>query len=275
MKIADRLTLVASRLRVRWGIEVVEVPGWQDRGAGDHVAMRALVRHHTASPRGSGNTASLRVVTHGRKDLRNSLSMWYQPREGRVAYLIAAGVSWHAGRGGWPADDPITGNDVAAGDEIENDGRGEPFTADQMYVARAIETEMGREFGWTAGRTGCEHSEHAPGRKVDRFGIDGEAERRHVAALMTSRRHYVQPILYARRGTPDLAAAAWAAQATAGGRGSVSCDLAAVKAAAKAGAAVIAIGGPADRDLADVPHRTASGRDAVRTMEALVDMLLE
>lgn len=173
------------------GLDVRDVPGWETRGSGPMGVVRGLVRHHTGSPPGSSSHASLRVVTHGREGLRNSLSAFYQPREsaGPQLWVVAARTSWHAGRGGWVGDEPgpfrpATSNRTDFGVEVENDGRSEPFGPAQMHVTRRLEFRLAQVFGWQAGLTGCEHGEHAPGRKVDRHGMDGRRERLIVADLM-------------------------------------------------------------------------------------------
>lgn len=84
-------------------------------------------------------------------------------------------------------------------------------------------------------------------------------------------RTFVEPICYARRGTPDRSCADWATDAA--NRGSSTSNVQQARAAAQAGADVIAVGGPADDDLAGVPHRTAEGGDALATGIKLAKLL--
>lgn len=182
MSIPTRVGHVAYQLLTR-GVTVVEVPGWEDRGAGPMDDIRGMVMHHTASPRDAGNAASLRVVTFGRADLRNSLCMWHVARDGTV-HLVAAGVSWHAGRSRWLHDRAL--NRIYAGVEAEHDGAGEPWTPASIAAQEAIDVEMAREFGFEPDETVAEHREVAVpyGRKTDRAGVSGPAWRARVAAAL-------------------------------------------------------------------------------------------
>lgn len=174
---AEQLLRVVVRLSAR-GHTVVEVPGWQTRGSGP-MTTRGRVEHHTVGPP-SGDTPSLRVVTFGRPGLRNSLSRWYVSRSG-VIYLVALRVSWHAGVG-------VAGtNATLSGTEAENTGVGEPWAPASLAAQAAISEEEAREFGFPAAAV-VEHREHAPGRKIDRTGIDGPAWRARIAAGLASMR---------------------------------------------------------------------------------------
>jgi hypothetical protein len=116
-------------------------------------------------------------VTYGREGLRNALCNWYTARNGDL-YLVCAGVAWHAGRG-------VKGtNTTLIGNEAENDGRGEPFVPRSLDAQAALNAECCREFGFGPDRC-WEHKEHAPSRKVDRYGIYGPAWRRRVAHILT------------------------------------------------------------------------------------------
>lgn len=167
---------------VRHGVTVEEVPGWERRGKGS-LSPKLLVRHHTAGSRRGGPRASFDIVVNGRAGLRNALSNFYQPRgPGRTVFLVAARTAWHAGHGGWGG---ISGNRNVAGVEVEHDGTSaEAWDPDVIETTRLLEVALARAYGWTPGRTGCEHREWAPTRKVDRIGIDGHAEREAVAALL-------------------------------------------------------------------------------------------
>lgn len=184
----DRARVVAGfrrirdRLRAR-GFTVVEVPGWETRGRSG-LRGAAMVKHHTAGARSGGKTASLRVVTFGRAGLNNILCNWYRSRGPRpVAYIVGAGLAWHAGAGRYPG---VEGN-KDFGLEEENDGTGEPWTAEELALSQAIDEEFCREFGYPPSRI-VEHSEWASDRKVDRRGpglVRGAAWRARVTAALS------------------------------------------------------------------------------------------
>jgi hypothetical protein len=87
------LTNLATIAR-RAGLTVVEQGGWQSRGHGGMIDVRAVICHHTAG--GSGNAASLTVVQNGRSDLSGPLSHFLLAKDGTV-YVVAAGLCYHAG----------------------------------------------------------------------------------------------------------------------------------------------------------------------------------
>jgi len=77
------------------GLRVVEVAGWRTRGHGQMTSVESIICHHTAGP-ATGDYPSLRVVRDGRTGLAGPLSQLGLGRSGTV-YVIAAGVSYHAG----------------------------------------------------------------------------------------------------------------------------------------------------------------------------------
>ncbi len=173
---------VALRLRRDWDVDVREMPDWRERGKPPfRRKLRGFVRHHTASARTGGRYAALKIVTNGRPGLVNALCHWYSPRgPGAELWLIAAGVAWHAGEGGWEG---IEGNTPVVGLEAENDGRGEAWHADQLYAAMALDRVLADVFEWPV-KNGSDHKEWAPSRKIDRAGIDGDAWRSQVATVL-------------------------------------------------------------------------------------------
>ena len=100
------------------GLPVVEVDGWRTRGHGHMIAVNSLICHHTATSKAAaGNYPSLAIVRDGRSDLPGPLSQLGLGRDGTV-YVIAAGVSYHAGATFFPRQD----NWHAIGIEAEHDG---------------------------------------------------------------------------------------------------------------------------------------------------------
>jgi hypothetical protein len=161
----DGLTRVAAQLEQTWGIDVVRVPGWEDRGRGD-LTVDGWVNHHTGP--GSWSTL-LRILTHGRPDLPNSLCTFaVRLDDGQVA-LVAAGLSWHAGAGSWLG---LAGNGTVGGTEAQHPGDDTPWTDASLRSQLAINVETIREFGHHPAHV-CEHAEWAPDRKIDRAQIAG------------------------------------------------------------------------------------------------------
>lgn len=116
----------------RWGLTVEEKDGWRDRGRPYAFSPRAVVCHHTASNKDSGNFASESIVTYGRSDLPGPLCQFLLGRDGTVK-IIAKGYANHAGEGGPRAGIPANlGNTYAYGIEAENNGIGEPWGKAQL-----------------------------------------------------------------------------------------------------------------------------------------------
>src|SRR5690606_33190726 len=78
------------------GVKYKKVSGWSSRGHGTMGSIQSVIVHHTAGPK-SGNSPSLNVVAYGRPGLSGPLAQLFLARDGTV-YLVAAGISYHAGR---------------------------------------------------------------------------------------------------------------------------------------------------------------------------------
>lgn len=183
-KTRGRLLWLADVLRAA-GLRVVELDGWQTRGAAGITPLGQLF-HHTASRRGA-NAPSLRVVTVGRSDLRGPLCNLLVARDGTI-YVVAAGRANHAGYGDWPwtpGEQVEGGNDDSIGWECENDGVGEPWPDAQLDAIERGMAAICRHLGHRADRVRA-HREFArpKGRKIDPTGIDMDAWRRRVDALI-------------------------------------------------------------------------------------------
>lgn len=151
---------LADRIRAR-GVKVIEIAGWQTRGSASF-DPRGSVNHHTAGP-ASGVAPSLAICTYGRSDLSGPLCNVLQGRDD-VAYVIAAGRANHAGKGGWKG---LTGNSSVYGLEVEHTGYGAVSrrrheVSIQIHAAFAEGPTMPGDAGLV-----CQHSEWAPGRKID------------------------------------------------------------------------------------------------------------
>ena len=112
---------LARRLHV-WldpiGVMVREINGWQQRGRTYAIFdPYGSVNHHTAGPQGSV-APSLGICINGRSDLPGPLCNVHQQRDD-VVNVVAAGVSNHAGPGGWQG---LRGNQSVFGLEVEHCG---------------------------------------------------------------------------------------------------------------------------------------------------------
>jgi hypothetical protein len=98
------------------GVDLVEYPGWRNRGHGDVKDIRGVMVHHTGS-----DTASAASIARGRPDLAGPLSQLHFARDGTVT-VVAVGVAWHAGVGMYPWVPTNMGNWHLIGIECANTG---------------------------------------------------------------------------------------------------------------------------------------------------------
>lgn len=151
------------------GLQISEVPGWQNRGHGDEGSVKGIICHHTCGPL-HGEMLDLNVIVDGRPDLGGPLAQLALGRTG-IFHIVAAGKCWHAGRGAWQG---ITdGNSHFIGIEAENTGetkgpKADPWPDVQMNAYKrgcaAILKHIGAPVGMCIG-----HKEWAlpKGRKDD------------------------------------------------------------------------------------------------------------
>lgn len=171
---------IADKIR-SYGVQVVEVAGWQTRGSSTF-DPKGVIAHHTASRRGSGDASSLRICTHGRSDLPGPLCQVLLSRSG-VAYIIASGRANHAGTGGAMG---LAGNSSVFGIEAENDGVGEPWSVQQIEAYYRVTAALLEGIGKT-GSNVVGHREWAPRRKIDPTGIDMNKFRWEVDARLKNK----------------------------------------------------------------------------------------
>lgn len=161
---------IANALRT-WGLNVVEVDGWRERGVSSLSPQGVVVHHTGAGGDLSRNTPSLRTVIEGRKGekpLPGPLCNVLQARNADC-YVIASGVSNNAGTGGWQPGGPgtprISGNSTVFGLEIENNGTGEPYTP-ELYDGAVRATAALLQLAGRGAEWACGHKEWTP-RKID------------------------------------------------------------------------------------------------------------
>ncbi|GAY12026.1 N-acetylmuramoyl-L-alanine amidase [Pseudonocardia sp. N23] len=171
------------------GYPVAEVSGWRNRGHGGMTAVEGVVCHHTAGPR-TGEYPSLQVVRDGHAGLPGPLAHLGLGRSGTV-YVIAAGLSYHAGDSGWAGLSSL--NYRFIGIEAESTGAGSgDWTPEQVDCYPRLVAALLYFMRRNASRV-CAHRECAipKGRKIDPTGIDMTAFRGRVAALLADPLHRI------------------------------------------------------------------------------------
>lgn len=176
-----------ARVAKKTGYPVVEVKGWKTRGQGQMGAIKTIVAHHTAGPK-SGNAPSLNVVTHGRAGLRGALSHYVLGRDGTI-YVVAAGLTWHAGT----VRNAAYGNKHAIGIEAENTGLGEKWSNAQLDSYVKLCRALVNEFKLSVNDVRAHKEICSPvGRKPDpNFSANGLSMNDFRAAV--KRGHYIAP----------------------------------------------------------------------------------
>lgn len=205
------LTDLADVLRAA-GLTVVEVDGWQTRArsSGGYANGRPthVMVHHTASPRKTDGQSDVNYIVSGSpvKPVANI----YTDRKG-VVWVCAAGATNTNGQGGpldgVPADQM---NVYAIGNEIANDGVGEPYPAEQQQSVLKSTAALCKAYGIRVDHVRA-HFEWAPGRKIDPSGPsmwaasgkwDMDEFREDVAATMSPP---IQPPPPLPQGDDDMA----------------------------------------------------------------------
>ena len=145
------------------GVKYKKVSGWASRGHGSMGSIKTIVAHHTAGPL-RGNSPSLNVVAYGRPGLSGPLSQLFLARDGTV-YLVAAGVSYHAGR----VRSNSYSNSHSIGIEAENTGlSNDPWPAHQIDAYAKLCKALCKEFGLSTSRVLGHREVCSPvGRKSD------------------------------------------------------------------------------------------------------------
>lgn len=178
---AYKLAWMADVLR-KAGCKVIEKPGWQTRGHGDMKGVRGILCHHTAEAIDNNTDPVSDLLVRGRPDLPGPLSQLGLGQDGSY-YLIAAGKSYHAGKGEWkPMGLSDNGNSWLIGIEAENNGLQETWPDVQMDAyargCAAMCTYLKLPVAAVIG-----HKEYAPRRKTDP-SFDMVAFRKRVEGFM-------------------------------------------------------------------------------------------
>ena len=143
------------------GVKYKKVSGWASRGHGTMGSIQSVICHHTAGPK-SGNSPSLNVVAYGRPGLSGPLAQLFLARDGTV-YLVAAGISYHAGR----VSSNRYANSHAIGIEAEATGL-DSWPAHQINEYAKLCKALCKEFGLSTSRVRGHKEVAVPrGRKPD------------------------------------------------------------------------------------------------------------
>ncbi|MGV9662572.1 N-acetylmuramoyl-L-alanine amidase [Nocardia niigatensis] len=169
------------------GVNVVEAPGWRDRGEGDFRDVWGIVCHHTG-----GSRTPATEIMYGTPALTGLLSQIHLAQDG-TATVCGVGVAWHAGLGSHPGLPEDDANYYTIGIEAANNGT-EGWQPAQYWAYVKVCAAICRKLGYGAERV-IAHKEWA-GRKqgkwdpgqldMDRFRTDVQAqiERRNGGFLM-------------------------------------------------------------------------------------------
>ena len=143
------------------GVKYKKVSGWASRGHGTMGSIQSVIVHHTAGPK-RGNSPSLNVVAYGRPGLSGPLAQLFLARDGTV-YLVAAGISYHAGR----VSSSRYQNSHAIGIEAEATGL-DSWPAHQIEEYAKLCKALCKEFGLSVSRVQGHKEVAVPrGRKPD------------------------------------------------------------------------------------------------------------
>ena len=133
----------------KYGVKVIESPGWENRGNGQASNYQGGIMHHTATDYGSalpGNSIH-NLLVNGRPDLRGPLCNTAGNQDGSIT-LISAGPANHAGASGGRSMGPLpiskSFNKLVWGHEIVYPGT-KPMTQAQynsMVILGKVLTEV-------------------------------------------------------------------------------------------------------------------------------------
>jgi hypothetical protein len=180
---------LADRLR-RWGLNVVEVDGWQDRGTGRDFRPGGQTSHHTAGgPRGVAPSLRL-VIEGGSNTAPGPLANVLQGRADDGTdpiFVVAAGTANHAGSGGWNG---LSQNSSVWGNEIEHTGI---ETLPEHRVEIACRVAAACVDGTAGAEMTMQHHEWSNAGKIDvardptdSGPVDGDVWRLRVAQLLAA-----------------------------------------------------------------------------------------
>jgi hypothetical protein len=156
------------------GLTVHEGRNWKTTGA-DRFAPAGIIEHSTVTGTNVSDERVAELLRVGRPDLAGPLSQWGTGRDGAV-WLAAAGRANHNGYG-------YGGND-RFGNEMFNDGYGEPHPEAQLYSSHVQAALLCRYHNWPSSAV-LGHKESDARRKIDPRNINMHGFRLQVLEYIT------------------------------------------------------------------------------------------
>lgn len=176
-----------------WGVQVLEVPGWQTRGTpngGSSLNPVAFTAHHDVIGPWSYPPS---ILVNGRPGLPGPLCQVALDRLGRW-WMVAAGHANHAGPGGWRG---VSGNSRTIGCEANNLGNGSQEWPTAQVTSYLRGTAALCDYMGVGASMACYHREWSTMGKIDPWGpwaagspaprhwtMSGDHYRAKVAALL-------------------------------------------------------------------------------------------
>ena len=186
------------------GVPVILEEGWATRGRPRSVGPfqpRGILWHHDASELGPSPEEARFIALTGRpaEDIPAPLAQLWVCCGCKGAHavgtwhVLAAGRANHAGLGdGWGVIRADEGNADAIGVETDHT-TGEHWPAELLDSLRRGTAGIMARAGWNPLHALAGHKEYAPGRKSDPDGVDMDAARSRVAALIAELHHPSTP----------------------------------------------------------------------------------
>lgn len=164
---------LADALRAE-GVNTIEFGDWKNIGHGDFGLITHVMVHHTG-----GNSSANAIQNHPQLGLCSQI---FLNRAG-TAFVVGAGIAYHAGVGSWPGIPTNNANQVSIGIEAENNGT-EGWGASQYWAYVRVVAAILRRLGLRSDRC-VAHKEYAAVQgKWDPGGLDMPKFRRDVQAQL-------------------------------------------------------------------------------------------
>jgi hypothetical protein len=176
VSVAAHMRAIAKICRDRYGLKVLEHPGWATRGRSSALAPEYVIAHHTAA-----STDVTNLLINGRPDVSGPLCNWALLKDGTVV-LIACGRANHAGVANVSSSHSFG---IEATGPVPVSARGASAFPNYQAYLRLLAAHCAH-YGWGVDRIRA-HKEIAqpPGRKID-VAVDMDAMRAAVRALLSS-----------------------------------------------------------------------------------------
>lgn len=174
VSVASHMRAIAKLCRERFGLRVLESPGWATRGRSNALSPTHVIAHHTAASVDVTN-----LLINGRPDLAGPLCNWALLKDGTVV-LIASGRANHAGNASVSSSQSLG---IEATGPVPISARG--AAAFPNYAAHCKLLAAHRlHFGWGNERVRAHKEICIPaGRKID-VAVDMNAMRAQVSRYM-------------------------------------------------------------------------------------------